>query len=264
MGARTGEIHSGGEPFAGQLCFSSAQVAAWGLASGTSIIVQVELNGAMQPGRHARRLQNTKPGQQPTNAILVTDSLPGYSTPGTSLFVLHGWMKAGPDPASEGPTFTLKLSSQSSSPEGEAKPASQFPKDKLRVCIPAALSNAWHLAPGTSITFQLQMDGDLQQQAPCIWTATLSQTTSGLLRTLLPVELSRLITGAYFCGWRRLQDQTLVLVMSSSACSLLTVSQCLVRWWGLTGGYINIRLCSFNQAVRKVLACLTKHSCLTQ
>lgn len=234
-------MHSGGQPFTGQLCFSSADVALLGLASGTHILVQVELNGAMQPGLHTRRLQNTKPGQQP-NTILVTDSLPGYSTPSTSLFVFHGWMKAMSDPASEGPTLTLKLSSQSSSPQGEAKPASQFPKGKLRMCIPAALSNAWHLAPGTSLTFQLQLDGDLQQQAPYIWTATLSRTTSGLLRTLLPVELSCLITGAYCCGWRRLQDQTMVLVMSSSACSLLTVAQCLVRWWGLTGGYNTGRL----------------------
>lgn len=108
--------------------------------------------------------------------------------------------------------------------------STQFPAGRSRLIIPASLSKTWQLVPGM-YAFQVEMDGVLGQQAPNAWQANLALTTMGLLRTVLPKEVCSLIADTYCCGWRKLQDGTLVLVMATHECSRLTVMQCLVSKW---------------------------------
>lgn len=112
-------------------------------------------------------------------------------------------------------------------PAAALQTASKFPKGTSHVLISTALSSKWNLVPGVDTSFQIEMDGALKQQAPAPWTAPLLQVNLGM-RTFLPAEASAWIAGKFCCGWRRLQDETLVLVMSTKTCPNLRVVQCLV------------------------------------
>lgn len=198
-------------PFTGELSFSLDEANLWGLETGMQINVQLEVDGALQPDLHARQLQQQLPGG------LVAQPLPGY---GSSEYISQGWRReeCSSDARQH---LVLKLF--------KGQLAGMLQKDKLRLGIPPELSAAWQLCPGINLHFQVDMDGVLKQQAPSIWTGMLSKLRSGGLRAVLPVEVSECIAGTFCCGWRRLHDQTLVLVMATTAgCLRLTSAECMV------------------------------------
>lgn len=105
--------------------------------------------------------------------------------------------------------------------------AGLFPLGRSRLMLPPTLTRVWQLLPDTSVRFQVEIDGVLKHQAPAAWSACLIRTKLGM-RTILPKEVSSLIADTFCCGWRRSQDGTLILVMSSVECRRLTIALCLV------------------------------------
>lgn len=212
--ARRGVSQQARGPFNGELRFSLADASLWSLESGMHVNLQLEVDGALQPGLHARQLHQQLPSG------LVAQPLPGYVS---SDYIIQGWRR---EKCSSGscPHLVLKLF--------KGQLAGMLQKDKLRVNIPPALSAIWQLYPGISLHFQVDMDGVLKQQAPSTWTGMLSKLSSGGLRAVLPVEVSECIAGTFCRGWRRLHNQTLVLVMATTAgCLRLTSAECMVSVW---------------------------------
>lgn len=119
---------------------------------------------------------------------------------------------------------TARLTAQMPLLEGSASAVGK----QCLLLVSHALVKAWQLSLDLH-RFQVQVDGALQLEPPYTWSTMLLPRRGGRQGhiTHFPVQL-RALTQSLFCsGWRRLSDGTLVLVLSTSACRLWNISQCM-------------------------------------
>lgn len=106
--------------------------------------------------------------------------------------------------------------------------ASQLNGTCSKLYIPPALQTAWKLFSGKR-DYRVEMDGELQPTSSRSCAATLQQADLSLHTWMcLPDGVISCLAGSYFRGLRLSLEKTLVLMLSNTACSLLTLEQCMV------------------------------------